>query len=173
MAGEPMARPRSLAVRERNAKAVELRRRGLTYAAIAAELELASPGKAHDAVRLGVRDSVREDTSEQAYVELDRLDEMLRILYRVAATKHYVSSSRGDVVCHPDTGAPLVDDAPVIAAVNGMRQVSESRRKLLGLDKPTRHEVRNVDAIDAELIDLAEQVGELGAGDTTGLPIEA
>jgi hypothetical protein len=169
-----MARTRSLATRERDAQAVELRRRGFTYAQIAKQLGLYGPGKAHDAVRRGVRDSVREETDEQTYIELERLDELIRMTYRVAMTRHYVTTQSGSLVRHPNTRELLVDDGPVIQAVNSMRQLSESRRKLLGLDAPARSRVEVIteDDLDAELRDVladnarmeAEQQEAIDAG---------
>jgi hypothetical protein len=148
-----MARTRSIETRERDAQAVELRRRGLTYAQIAKQLKLYGPGKAHDAVRRGIRDSFREETDEQTYLELERLDELIRAAYRVLMTKHYATTQAGSLIRNPETDEYLVDNGPVIAAINSMRQLSESRRKLLGLDAPSRSRVEVIteEDLDAEL----------------------
>jgi DNA-binding transcriptional MerR regulator len=160
-----MARTRSVETRLRDARAVELRRRGLTYQQIADQLTLSSAGKAHDAVRRGVLDSAREDRDEQTYLELERLDELIRTLYRVISTRHYATSSSGVVILDPQTKAPLIDNGPIIAAVNAMRQLSESRRKLLGLDAPSRARVEVIteDDLDKELADILAENARLEA----------
>jgi hypothetical protein len=38
-------------------------------------------------------------------------------------------------------GAPLLDDAPVLAAVDRLLKVQERRAKLLGLDVPVKRQV--------------------------------
>ena len=82
---------------------------------------------------------------------------------RVLATKHYVVSAASGVVArNPETGALLQDDAPVIHAVAGLVRISERRAKLLGLDAPKQVEVRTIDAIDARLIELADQMEPVG-----------
>jgi hypothetical protein len=161
-----MGRSRALATRERDAHAVELRRRGLTYGQIAKELGFRAQSGAFDAVRRGIRDTYREDTEGATSLELERLDEMARTLYRVLATRHYAVSKDGTVVVNPVTKEPLVDDGPVLEAVEGLRKVSESRRKLLGLDAPTRTRVEVVteEAVDAEI----ERLTRILAGTSHG-----
>lgn len=159
-----MPRGRSLTTRERDARAVELRRRALTYAQIAKELGFRSVASAHDAVRRGIRDVAREDTDAQTMLELERLDELARHLYRVLATTHYAVAKDGKVILHPVTRKPLADDEPTIAAVAELRKVGESRRKLLGLDAPTKHRVEVVteEQVDAEIVRLEKLVAVNG-----------
>lgn len=148
-----MARTRSLATRERDARAVELRRRGMTYQQISDQIGLAGPGKAHDAVRRGIRDSVREDTDEQTYVELERLDEALRTAYRIMMGRHVHVASNGAVVTTPGPdGKPVAvyDQALNLQAAMGIMRLSESRRKLLGLDAPTRSKVEVITEADID-----------------------
>jgi len=159
-----MARRRSLATRENDARALEFRRRGLSYEQIAAQMEWRSPSSAHEAVQRALADTAREASEEVRQIEAARLDELTRTLMRVLATKHYVVSAASGVVArHPDTGQPLLDDAPVIHAVAGLVRISERRSKLLGLDAPKQVEVRSIDAIDARLIELADQMAAVDA----------
>jgi hypothetical protein len=106
-------------------------------------------------------------------VEGERLDRLVRVLDKVVRTEHYASSASGNLVLHPDTGEPLIDDAPVVQAGIALLRVSESRRKLLGLDAPRQVEVRTIGEIDARLIELADQVGSVGSGDSPRVPSEA
>ena len=159
-----MARRRSLATRESDARALEFRRRGLSYEQISAQMEWRSPSAAHQAVQRALADSAREASEEVRQIEAARLDELTRTLMRVLATKHYVVSAASGVVArHPETGQPLQDDAPVIHAVAGLVRISERRSKLLGLDAPKQVEVRTIDAIDARLIELADQMASVDA----------
>ena len=155
-----MARTRAVETRERDARAVELRRRALTYPQISKELGFKSPAAAYYAVQRGVRDSYREDTEAATHLELERLDDVARQLYRVMATRHYAATASGKVAVHPVTGEPLADDGPVVQAAMGLVRVSESRRKLLGLDAPARSRVEVItsDMIEAQIRELEAQL---------------
>ena len=87
---------------------------------------------------------------------------LLRAFNRVLATKHYATGSSGKVAVHPETGQPLVDDGPVIQAGLALLRVSESRRKLLGLDAPQRARVEVIteDAVEAEIRRLSEKLND-------------
>ena len=159
-----MARRRSLATRESDARALEFRRRGLSFEQISAQMEWRSPSAAYQAVQRALADSAREASEEVRQIEADRLDELTRTLYRVLGTKHYVVSvGSGKIALHPETGKPLQDDGPVIQAVAGLLRVSERRAKLLGLDAPARHEFITIDAIDRELAALQAQLDGMPA----------
>lgn len=169
-----MPRRRTIADRERDAQAVELRRRNLNYKQIAAQLGYSSLSSAYDAVQRGLRDTQGEASAEVRQLELDRLDDIARGFQRVFATKHYVVSAASGVVArHPETGEPLVDDAPVLHAGLALIKVMERRAKYLGLDAPKQVEVRTIDAIDARLAELAEQVAGNEPGAAQGIPVEA
>jgi hypothetical protein len=156
-----MGRRRSLATRENDARALEFRRRGLSYEQISAQMEWRSPSAAYQSVQRALADSAREASEEVRQIEAARLDELTRTLMRVLATKHYVVSAASGVVAkHPETKQLLLDDGPVIQAVSGLLRISERRSKLLGLDAPvkSRVEVITEDVIDAELADVARQI---------------
>ncbi len=63
--------------------------------------------------------------------ELEHLDQLSAVAMGVLQRRHYLVNS-GAVVIHND--AELMDDGPTLAAVATLVRVSESRRKLLGLD---------------------------------------
>ena len=159
------ARRRSIETRERDARAVELRRRHLNYKQIAAEI-------GYSEVRLPARPCSAAWPTRQpspapksAQMELDRLDDIARGFQRVFATKHYaISLGSGKVVMDPATGQPLVDDGPVIQAGLALIRVMERRARYLGLDAPTRSrvEVITADVIESE---IARLEGELSAND--------
>jgi hypothetical protein len=149
-----MPRKRTIADRERDASAVELRRRHLNFKQIAAQLGYASVSSAYDAVHRGLADQSSEASEAVKLMELERLDDIARGFQRVFATKHYaISLGSGKVVLDPATGNPLVDDGPVIQAGLALIRVMERRAKYLGLDAPakSRVEVVSEDAVDAEI----------------------
>ncbi len=157
-----MARQRSIEVRERDAQAVELRRRHLNYRQIAKELGWASPNAAYKAVQRGLTDTQAEANDEVRQMELDRLDDIARGFQRVFATKHYVVSvGSGRVVMDPrQPGQPLVDDGPVITAGIALLRVMERRAKYLGLDAPARARIEVVtsDMIEEEIMRLEAEI---------------
>ncbi len=153
-----MPRRRSVATMEQDARALDLHYKGLTYRQIAGQLGWKNQASAFEAVRRAIADGYRLSAEDARRVEDDRLDELVRAFNRVMATRHYATTASGKIATHPETGEPLIDDGPVIAAGLALLRVSESRRKLRGLDSPVKHEVRTIDAIDAKLIELADQM---------------
>lgn len=142
---------------ERDARAVELRRRHLNYRQIARELDL-STSTAYEAVQRGLADTVAETNDEVRRQELERLDDLARASLRVLSKTHLVVS-QGKVAKHPETGEVLVDDAPVLAAIDRLLKIQERRAKLLGLDAPAKVEVLTLDAIDSEIRKLSAELG--------------
>lgn len=156
-----MARARRIETRITDAKALELRRRGLSYAQVAEQMGWKSQAASYYAVQRGLADTAKEASEEVRAIELARLDELTRVGYRVMFSTHYVTTQSGRLAAHPVTGELLVDDGPVLAAMNSLIRVAERRAKLLGLDRPIKHEVRTIDAIDARLEELARQVEDM------------
>lgn len=115
---------------ERDAEAARLRRRGYSYARIAAELGV-SRSSAHEAVQRALRAIVEEPAQDVRQLELDRLDEMWQAVVKVLEARH-VTVSNGKVVTLD--GSPVEDDAPVLNAVDRLLRIQERRSKLLGLD---------------------------------------
>lgn len=167
-----MGRRRSPATAEKDLRVLELRRRGLSYPQIAAEMGC-SLSSAYDSVQRALADTAREATQEVRLIEAQRLDDLTRTLNRVLVTRHYVVTQSGKLAVHPETGQPLIDDGPVMQAVGGLVRISERRAKLLGLDAPVKHEVRNIDAVDARLLDLADEMALGDPGTAARVPREA
>jgi hypothetical protein len=149
-----MGRRRTIEDRDRDAKAVELRRRHLNYPQIAAQMGYKDPSGAYHAVQRGLQDATSDASEEVKRLELDRLDDIARGFQRVFATRHYaISLGSGKVVLDPSTGQPLVDDGPVIQAGLALIRVMERRAKYLGLDAPAQSRVQVIseDTVDAEI----------------------
>jgi hypothetical protein len=157
-----MPRRRSVADRDRDARAVELRRRHLNYQQIATEMGYADKSGAYLAVQRGLADQCGEASAEVRQLELERLDDIARGFQRIFATRHYVVSvGAGKVVMDPRRpGEPLVDDAPVIQAGLALLRVMERRAKYLGLDAPaqSRVEVISETTVDAEIKRLESEM---------------
>lgn len=149
---------RSLETATRDAEAARLRTRGLTYRQIAAELNMAGPGKAHEAVRRVLAETTQEAADDLRMVELERLDLMYQAALKVLETEH-LTISHGRVIYRDDNGLPLADDGPVLVAIDRMLKIQERRAKLLGLDAPTKANVTVSDAITTEIERLAAQLG--------------
>jgi DNA-binding CsgD family transcriptional regulator len=127
----------TLSTAERRATAAALRSRGKTYRQIAADMGI-DVKEAFGYVKAAMADVVRESAEAAIEFELDRLDMAHRKAVEVLARKH-ITVSNGRVV--ELDGQPLQDDGPVLAAIDRIVKVSESRRKLLGLDQPAKTQI--------------------------------
>lgn len=145
-----------------DARAAQLKIRGLSYRQIARELGYADHSSARAAVARARADVVREPAMELVGIELERLDLLVQRANDVLDAVHYVTSSKGDVVLWEDE--PLVDDAPIIAAINTLVKVSESRRKLLGLDAETKVNLSGGVKYELVGVDPAEILGTVPDG---------
>ena len=132
----------------RNAEAADLRRQGWSYRRIAAHYNI-DVKTAWRAVQTAYQDIAGEPVEAARQLELERLDdELVRLAelevdVRAVLKRHHVTVSNGQVVRLD--GEPLLDDAPVLQAADRLlrieeqrRKNGESRRKLLGLDAPSR-----------------------------------
>lgn len=149
---------RSSRTAARDADACRLRSQGLDYQEIADQLHYASKSSAYEAVQRALKATVQEPADELRHLELLRLDELARRARTVLESTHYVVD-KGTVVIW--NGEPLVDDGPVLAAVDRLLKVQERRAKLLGLDSPQRV------SIDAQQLgdDIKDLIAALTGGD--------
>jgi DNA-binding CsgD family transcriptional regulator len=125
---------RSVETAEQDAEAARLRGRGLSYRQIGAQLNI-DPSTAYRAVKRALAEIVAEPAADAVAFELERLDTLYARALEVME-RHHVAVSNGRVVALD--GEPLQDDGPVLAAITALVRISESRRKLLGLDSPTK-----------------------------------
>lgn len=168
-------RRRKMETMERDARAAGLYSRGLSYRQIMSEMGYRSTASVSDAIRRHLEDTAggKIATAEARQMQLDRLQDYRRRAWQVIATRHLVTTASGKVALHPDTDEPLIDDAPVLQALDRLARFDEHEARLLGLFAPTKHEVRNIDAIDARLLDLADQVGLGNPSSAEGVPSTA
>lgn len=136
---------------ERDMRAVELRRVGLTYQQIADQMGI-DRATVLDSVKRGLHTLYDEAAEEVRKIEMIRLDDLTRVAQTIMTRRHPLVS-QGKVIVHPETKEVVLDPMPVLYAIDRMIRIQERRAKLLGLDAPTKihAEVRNVEAIDAEI----------------------
>lgn len=161
-----MPRRRSLEAMEKDARAADYYRRGFSYRQIARELEWASPKSAFDAVRRAAHDAARDSLAkpEALRMMLERQQDYRRIAMRVVATRHYKVTPAGNIAKGPD-GQPLLDDDPVMAALDRLHKIDDMEAKLMGLYAPAQSRVQVIteDTVDAEIARLAREIGDAGA----------
>jgi hypothetical protein len=156
-----MPRRPSVDVMERDAQAADLYRRGLTYRQIAAQLGFRSPQSVGDAIRRHARLAVGGALGgpEFTQIMLDRLQDYRRAAWRVATARHYVTSQSGKLSMGPD-GSPLLDDDPVLRALDRLLRFDQEESRLRDLypAAKSRVEVITEDAVDAEMAEIARQI---------------
>jgi hypothetical protein len=153
----------------RRAQIVQARMAGTTFEEIGRQHGI-SDTRAHQLYADAMRRTVKEPADQHRALELRRLDDLQLRLTEVLRREH-VTISGGKVVVDAD-GRPYLDDGPVIAAVQALVRVQESRRRLLGLDEPARADVTarihaelySVDALDRELERVERELAEHDPG---------
>jgi len=123
-----------------DAEAARLRSRSLSYAQIAAEMGCGEE-TARERVGRALASITREPAADLITMELAKLDRLERSVIKVLESFHYVVNE-GRIIKRRDPASrkmvELEDDAPVLAAAKVLKDLSESRRKLLGLDSSTK-----------------------------------
>jgi hypothetical protein len=107
---------RRVQAHERHLAALELRKAGATYQAIASQLGYAGPRSAHKAVASALKATLKEPADAVRELELQRLDAMLLPLWRRV--------QQGDE-----------------RAIDTALRIADRRAKLLGLEAPRRTEL--------------------------------
>lgn len=152
---EPKTSPRRVNAALRRAEAMRLRIRGVRFEDIATQLGYSSRARAAEDVLKGLADTVQEPADELRTLELERLEMLWRRAMAVMDRPHLVAQM-GKVIKY--RGKPVIDDAPVLAAIDRLLRIQERRAKLLGLDAPVEVEVSDGD------IDLAAELQAYLAG---------
>lgn len=144
----------------RDAEAAQLRANGLTYQAIADQLDYSHRDLARRAVERALAATVREPTDELRQLELIRLDALWVEAVKVMTTEH-ITVNNGRVI--EVDGVPLKDDGPTLSAIDRLLKIMERRAKLVGLDSPAKVEVMTLDALDREIEKLTTELGRAEA----------
>ncbi len=149
MPGESSSTPRRIVARERQGKALELRKAGVTFERIATQLDYRSRQAAKSAVDAAMQRIIQEPAESLRKLDLERLDTMLFALMPAIRRGEWQS-------------------------VNSGLKVMERRAKLLGLDAPVKieAEIEHKDGRDLsrvpqkDLDQLLAQAEAIFRGDT-------
>jgi len=145
---------------ERRALAAKLRARGIPWKEVAAQCGYASEGAAYTAVQQFYTDQPKQTIAEIRQELRDKLEGLEGELREVIARPHYVVARGefGPELVEKD-GEYLIDDAPVINAVDKIRALVETQLKFMpGVASATKVQViTDDDVADA----LAEERAEL------------
>lgn len=138
---------------ERRTQVIALRSQNLTFQQIGDALGLhkTTAKRDYDAAMADARersaDAAIAYREQELAVLLAVRNELLKVLYG-----RHIYVADGHVVRDPD-GELILDTGPKIAAARELRQNSESIRKLLGLDAPTRSEISGTAALEVTVVD--------------------
>jgi len=138
----------------RRAETIRLRIEGKTPTEIAALQGRDITKVSQDISRaLAERTAAQVEAADQLRtLELDRLDALYVKVWEVLDREH-VTVSHGKVI--ERDGRPLLDDDPVLRAVDRLVRIAERRARLLGLDSPVKVAAEGVVTFRVEGVDLA------------------
>lgn len=151
----------SMSSLERDARAVHMRAMRYSYSEISDALGYGGRSNAHRAVQRARARILKPAVMTHVATAFAELDAIVLKLVGIMARPHPLVSG-GKIVRDEETGLPLEDAGPTLAALAQWRQVSESRRKLLGLDAATKLEITNDSEVDKAISDLVEQLENRG-----------
>lgn len=158
------SRAQAVVIAKRRKQLLDARLEGRLFDDIWEELGYSSRGHAtKDFSRIFEQQITEQRASVEVYreMELTRLDQLTLEAINVLRTRHYAITPSGKVGRHPDTNEVLVDDGPTLAAIDRLLKIQARRARLLGLDAPQKMEVLTLDAIDARIDELNEQLAAL------------
>lgn len=154
---------RTTTAMEKDAKAYDLYRRGLSYRQIAAEVGWKSQKSAFEAVRRAAKDNAVDPIEAAAarQVFLDRFQDYRRAAQRVLSTRHYVTTQAGKLATGPD-GNPLIDDEPVLRALDRLLKIDDTELRLRDLYPAAKSKIEVIteDVVDAECARLVQEIAE-------------
>lgn len=131
---EDLASARRITAAEKRRKALQLRKGGASYEAIARQVGYANKGGAHRAVMQELQELPKDAAQDVMALELERLDQLLLALWP-AAMKGHVRSAETVI------------------------RLMERRAKLQGLDAPVQATITHASAdVDAAVAELAREM---------------
>lgn len=126
---------------DRHFKALELRKKGLSYVDIAKELGYKSAQTAHAAVKSGLKKTLAEPANELRTLELNRLDEALKAIWAKVLEGDY-------------------------KAIDRLILISKRRGELLGLDAPIKQQSHVLELTPTDLKGMSdEQIDRIANGE--------
>jgi hypothetical protein len=134
---------RIAAVKEKEARALEMVKAGATLAVIASALGYANPSGAWKAIQRGLAAIPKAEADELRLIQSERLADLYRHTLGVLA-RHHPVLYKGRPVLGAD-GQALDDDGVKLKAIDTLVRVGDSFARLNGLDLPRKVEVSGVD----------------------------
>jgi hypothetical protein len=135
----------TIAVTERRAKVLAFRRAGASHRAIAVELGVDHSTIVRDVHAIFRQLAEEQHASAEEYraMELERLDTLSLEASRILQAVHPLISGGKVLTRFTNDGKAvgLTDDGPKLQAIDRLLRISESRRKLLGLDAPAQVQI--------------------------------
>lgn len=157
-------------------RAATLRSQFMSFAKIAAELDLATPREAQRAVRQGIAFTPADDVREIRRLEDQRLARIgLELLAVVDDPGPLVS--QGKIMYRsedPDVPeVPYPDQMTRVRALEALMKLSTELRKLHGADAPKRTMAITSDMIQERILELRRELGDEIADQVPGLALPA
>lgn len=147
---------------ERDARAVQMHAMRYSYSEISDALGYGNAPNAHRAVKRAHARILTKPVMTHVATSFAELDAIVVRLIGIIHRQHVVVSG-GKVVRDDETGAPLVDSGPELQALAQWSKVSESRRRLLGLDAAVKLDVSFEDSpVDKEIAKLVTAMENRG-----------
>jgi transcriptional regulator with XRE-family HTH domain len=105
-----------------------------------------------------------EKIDDYLKVQLERLDLLAERFLALAMAEH-LAHNNGRIVMNPETGTPILDDGPSIAAYAKYLDVLKEKSKLLGLYAPEKRQVESTVTITPpEILNLINDIEERDNG---------
>jgi hypothetical protein len=168
---------RTVEAAERDAEAARLKAARWSYTRIAEHYKV-NKRSAIEMVKRGLAQAGQVEATEARAEMVTQLDQLIGEALTVLQRRHVVVS-HGRVILDPETREPMLDDAPVLAAIDRVNRLLERKARLLGADAPVKSEVTVTDdgtSVAGEVaaflagLDAAarERVGGEGGVEATG-----
>lgn len=174
---------RNLKIAQRDADAAALRASGWTYQRIANELGYANRSAAYKGVQQAFADLLSEDARIAKRMDYERIDRLIEMAFEVMHREH-LAISNGRVVRQctgpqigedgepviGDDGKPVLnytdvlDDGPMLQAMDRVTRLMERRARMYGYDEPTRSrvEVMTPESVESEIARLEAEIAISG-----------
>ena len=142
-------------------QAVAMKRSGMTYQQIADSIPSYNGARAtaYKQIKRALsetRELLAESVEQLILMEDERDDDMRRRLYAIIARPHYVV--QGGALVMGQDGRPLLDDMPILQAIDRLGALSKRFSARHGLDAPERIEIAFEERADLEVRRVVEAI---------------
>ena len=146
---------------QRDLQGMRMRALGYSWDQVARRLGYPSRQQARARIMDTASQLKLETIDEFRAIEAERLDYLATRLMHVIEYKDYKVTPRGDVARGPD-GEFLEDHTTRVNAIAELRRVSESKRRLFGVDMPLKTEISiSEKELNADIREVLKQLREV------------